>query len=175
MLIYEQRSSEQQTLKNPPFYCNRGRKIQKMDFPVSGSFLLLFGEWDAHQGNIVLRKVCSHVSHFFMRGILDLSVVTVMIVLNKQHAFDRMNEFVCRYRCMWMKLFIPWKRKQHWFWRSGKFSLVCFFYFSVQFACMYMWIANKKKWANLFLWCIQAQMKKKTKRKQKQQSRLHCK
>lgn len=27
---------------------------------------------------------------FFMRGILDLSVVTVMIVLNKQHAFDRM-------------------------------------------------------------------------------------
>lgn len=38
----------------------------------------------------MLRKVCSHVSHFFMRGILDLSVVTVMIVLNKQHAFDRM-------------------------------------------------------------------------------------
>lgn len=142
-MIYEQRSSEQRTLKNPPFYCNRGRKIQKMDFPVSGSFLLLFGEWEAHQGNIVLRKVCSHVSHFFMRGILDLSVVIVMIVLNKQHAFDRMNEFVCRYRCMWMKLFIPWKRKQHWFWRSGKFSLVCFFYFSVQFACIY--ICNRKQ------------------------------
>lgn len=134
MLIYEQRSSEQQTLKNPPFYCNRGRKIQKMDFPVSGSFLLLFGEWEAHQGNIVLRKVCSHVSHF-------LCVAYWICRLLLWWLCSTNNMLLIE--CMWMKLFIPWKRKQHWFWRSGKFSLVCFFYFSVQFACMY--ICNRKQ------------------------------